>query len=128
MAYQGPVARIREEIELERAALGLAGEAPTTDTSCAIAERVLRARLYTAWSPVVVGLHNYRPWRLGTDMVGPEWFWTGVARVLNDPDTPGLVQVWTRKAHRAWRRRTLATRSVAEAILDGDVKDSYPWR
>lgn len=127
MAYQGPVARIREEIELERAALGLAGEKPTDEASRAIGERVLRARLYTSWSPVVVGMKHYRPWRLGTDMVGPEWFWKGVARVLNDPDSPGLVQVWTRKAHRAWRQQSFPTRSVAEGILLGEIKDAYPW-
>lgn len=127
MAYKGPVAEMREEMERERSALALAGETPLSPDSCPVAQRVLRARLLTAWSPVIVGLKNYRPWRLGTDMVGPKWFWDGVARVLNDPDTKGIVQVWTRKSHRAWRRSSLATSSLAAAILQGEVKDAF-WR
>lgn len=129
MAYQGPVAAMLEEMVRERSALALAGETPRPPEFCPIAARVLRARLLTAWSPdlLIVGLKHYRPWRLGTEMVGPKWFWQGVARVVNDPDTPVFVQVWTRKAHRAWRRESLATSSVASAILQGEVKDAYWW-
>ncbi len=121
--YQGPVARIREAIERERSVLALAGEPLDSLESCQVAARVLRASLLTPWSPIV---GPCRPWRLGTDMVGPTWFWNGLARVVNDPDVEGLVHVWTRKAHRAWRCHYLSTGSVAAGILRGEVTDA--WR
>lgn len=131
MAYIGPVARIREEMERERAAFALTGEAPAEPGDCPILARVLRARLLTAWvldteSAMVLG-HKSRPWRLGTDMVGPVYFWQGVARVVNHPSEREMLQIWTRKAHRAWRCELLLTSGVAAAIFRGEVKDAFSW-
>ena len=125
VTYVGPVARIREEMERERAAAALGGGYVPEPDNCALSQEVLRAQLLTYPSLMVVNPRRWRPWRIGTDMIGPKWMWAGVARVLNDPEVKGLVQVWTRKAHRAWRRETYATSSVAAAILRGEVKD--PW-
>lgn len=127
MAYQGPVAEIREEMVRERAAFALAGETPLEPDSCPIAQRVLCARLFTAYKPWFVNDRSYRPWRLGTDMVAPKWFWDGIGRVLKEPDNDGMCQVWTRKAHRAWKSQTFAARSIASAILQGEIKDAYWW-
>lgn len=127
MAYHGPVAEIREEMVRERAAFALTGQMPLEPDSCPIAQKVLRARLFTAPKPWFVTDRKLRPWRLGTDMVAPEWFWKGIGRVLNDADDNGLVLVWTRKAHRAWRSHTFAARSVASAILQGEIKDAFWW-
>lgn len=125
MSYQGPVARMREQMELERAALALAGEQlPEMPDFCPIAPRVLRATLLTPWSPI----HGRcRPMYLGTDMRGPKWLWVGRARVVNHPSVQGLVQVWTRKAHRAWKSEDHATCTVAACILRGEVTDWYSW-
>jgi len=126
MAYKGPVARIREEIERERVAFALTGDRPLEPDSCPIAQKVLRARLFTPYPFVVVDSRPFRPWRLGIDMVAPKWFWDGTGRVLND-DADGLVVVWTRKAHRAWKSQTFSTRSIASAILLGEIKDAFWW-
>jgi hypothetical protein len=123
MSYQGPVFRIREAMERERAAVALSGQTLESPDSCQAAQKTLRAALLTPWSPIV---GPCRPWRLGTDMVGPKWLWTPcLARVVNDPVLEGSVQVWTRKAHRAWRREQRALSTVAAAILRGEVTDRW---
>jgi hypothetical protein len=128
--YLGSVARIRLEMERERAAAALSGLVLPDLDNCALSQRVLRERLFVyhgfAEHRVLGGQpRHYRPWRLGTDMVGPAWMWKGVGRVLRDREFAGLVEVWTRKAHRAWRKETYTIRSLASAILRGEVRD--PW-
>ena len=124
MAYKGPVARMREEMERERAAFALSGQALEVPDNCPIIAHILRAGLLTPWSGTIVGGRS-RPWRLGTDMVGPVWAWTGLGRIVNDPENDGLVQVWTRKAHRAWRFDRLTIRCVAGRILEGEIRDAF---
>jgi len=127
MAYKGPVATMREEMERERAAFALTGEKPLEPDSCPIAQKVLRARLFTPFPFVFLSDGKpFRPWRIGMEMVAPKWFWDGTGRALND-DADGLVVVWTRKAHRAWNSQRFATRSIASAILQGEIKDVFWW-
>jgi hypothetical protein len=128
MTWVGPVARIREAMEQERAAAALAAQLKrASPDGCPIAARVLREKLLTAPDPDWYGLLKveWKPWRLGTDMRGPTWMWQGVARVVNDNEHKGVAQVWTRKAHRAWRKETYALSTIAAAILRGEIRD--PW-
>lgn len=123
---------MREEMVRERAAFALSGETPLEPDSCPIAQRVLCAKLFTAYKPYFDTDRQrlstpYRPWRLGTDMVAPKWFWDGIGRVLKEPDSTTHVQVWTRKAHRAWKSQTFSTRMIASAILQGEIKDAFWW-
>lgn len=124
MSYLGPVARMRETMEQERSLLALAGEVPPSADICPVAPRVLRAALYTPW-PAILG--PSRPMNLGVDMRGPKWLWVGRAKVVNHPVTEGLVNVWTRKAHRAWKCDSLSTTTLAAAILRGEVTDWLVW-
>lgn len=119
MSYVGPVARMRAEMERERAALAIAGETPAAPLNCPIARQILRRSLYT--TPWFAPLP--RPWRLGIEMIGPAWLWRGVARVLLDHRSVEFVTVWTRKQHRAWRAEDHAIDRVAAEILQGSVTD-----
>jgi hypothetical protein len=119
---------MRETMERERSVVALAGGHVEPFDSCPIARRVLRAGLLTAWRhPIEPAIKMPRPWRLGTDMVAPEWMWKGLARVVNDPDLEEFVEVWTRKAHRAWRKQPHTTGTIAAAILRGEITDGF-WR